>query len=295
MRHAGKTGIFRYASAAGLMLLLALTLMMAVYARDGAEETEAVKSAVEPEEAEVARSAVEPEEAEAARSAVEPDEAEAARSAVEPDEREAAGTVTETESEISLGDTVSGLYEVLLAVSESEAGKLLPEDLVEELQSLDPEELAEYVDLAVNVYKSPDFQELMAYDEVRDLAVTLIQNGLNLASDEPKLADMVLQTLGVDRRIIGVFFYLLEAGKERPEIVEEVGKLVHSEEAKQLMSLLIEQYQYYRSFNDAQQETNEQAEETSSEETPSEGTSSEETPSEETVSEDAIAKSKETE
>ena len=280
MRHAGKTGIFRYASAAGLMLLLALTLMMAVYARDGAEETEAVKSAVEPEEAEVARSAVEPDEADAARSAVEPEEAEAARSAVEPDEREAAGTVTETESEISLGDTFSGLYEVLLAVSESEAGKLLPEDLVEELQSLDPEELAEYVDLAVNVYKSPDFQELMAYDEVRDLAVTLIQNGLDLASDEPKLADMVLQTLGVDRRIIGVFFYLLEAGKERPEIVEEVGKLVHSEEAKQLMSLLIEQYQYYRSFNDAQQETNEQAEETSSEETPSEGTSSEETPSE---------------
>ena len=252
MRHAGKTGLFRYASAAGLMLLLALTLMMAFYARVGAEETEAVKSAVEPEEAEVARSAVEP------------DEAEAARSAVEPDERETAGTVTETESEISLGDTVSGLYEVLLAVSESEAGKLLPEDLVEEFLSLDPEELAEYVDLAVNVYKSPDFQELMAYDEVRDLAVTLIQNGLNLASDEPKLADMVLQTLGVDRRIIGVFFYLLEAGKEHPEIVEEVGKLVHSEEAKQLMSLLIEQYQYYRSFNDAQQETNEQAEETSS-------------------------------
>ena len=118
--------------------------------------------------------------------------------------------------------------------------QLLPEDVRETLNSLDAEEIKSYAIMIDRILKNPDFQELMAYDEVRDLLVTLVHNGLNIAHDDPLMTTKILTTLGVDKRLIVVFFALLEELEGNQEATEALSEFVRSQEGAQLVNRILE-------------------------------------------------------
>ena len=116
---------------------------------------------------------------------------------------------------------------------------MLPEDMRQLVESMTIEEMAEYLEIASKVFHNPDFQSLIQYEEVRDFIVTLLHDGLVFAAEDPIVTDKILVTMGADRRVISVLFYLLEKRNENPEILDRLREIVTSKEANELIDLLI--------------------------------------------------------
>ena len=114
---------------------------------------------------------------------------------------------------------------------------LLPEDMQQTLNSLDPDEIAEYAIMIERILKNPDFQSMMQYDEVRDLLVILIRNSLDMAAEEPELTSKVLETMGVNRNLILFFYAVLEASSNS-EVPGEIQQFLLSDEGHELMGLI---------------------------------------------------------
>ena len=121
--------------------------------------------------------------------------------------------------------------------TESSPMLLLPEDVRQTLNSLDPEEITEYAIMIERILKNPDFQSMMQYDEVRDLLVTLVHNALDMATEEPEMTSKVLETLGVNRNLI-IFFYAILEARANSELPDEIQQFLMSDKGHELMDLI---------------------------------------------------------
>ena len=105
----------------------------------------------------------------------------------------------------------------IVAVSqmgEDATSGVLTEEALNEIDSMSMEEMARYFEMAVKLMENPDVRSLFEYQEVRDLAVLLVHNALDLASEDPALTQKVMKTMGVDQTAIAV---LLSPEAERRE------------------------------------------------------------------------------
>lgn len=117
---------------------------------------------------------------------------------------------------------------------------LLPEEEREALESLNAEQLSEYAVVIERIVTNPDFQSLMKYEEVQDLVVTLTNDALNLAAEEPEMTDQILETLGVNRNVILVFFELMEVLNENQETTAAIRQFLLSEEGRNLIGTVLD-------------------------------------------------------
>lgn len=144
----------------------------------------------------------------------------------------AAGDQTET------GGAGTGLLPGDLQLPEG----LVPEEVMEEINSMSAEDIKEYVIMIEKVVTNPDFQSLMRYDEVQDLVTTLVYNALKFAKDDPELTNKILETAGVDQRAIAVFFVLLNSSENNQNVAEGLKQFLLSEEGHEMVDEIIEQF-----------------------------------------------------
>ena len=131
------------------------------------------------------------------------------------------------------------MLETIAGLGKDTVESMLPEDMRQLVESMTIEEMAEYLEIASKVFHNPDFQSLIQYEEVRDFIVTLLHDGLIFAAEDPIVTDKILVTMGADRRVISVLFYLLEKRNENPEILDRLREVATSKEANELIDLLI--------------------------------------------------------
>ena len=150
--------------------------------------------------------------------------------------------LTEAAEDAFLGEVTHGVIDALSTKDADSANPLLllPEDVRQTLNSLDAEEITSYVIMIDRILKNPDFQSMMQYDEVRDLIVTLVHNGLNMAQEEPEMTTKILTTLGVDKRIIAIFFVILQERAGNPEAAEMLSEFMKSEEGAQMINQVLQ-------------------------------------------------------
>ena len=137
----------------------------------------------------------------------------------------------------------------IVAVSqmgEDATSGVLTEEALNEIDSMSMEEMARYFEMAVKLMENPEVRSLFEYQEVRDLAVLLVHNALDLASEDPALTQKVMKTMGVDQTAIAVLLYLLKQRGENKELIERLTKYVTSDEANRVLDMLIQEYHEYQ-------------------------------------------------
>ena len=102
-------------------------------------------------------------------------------------------------------------------------------------QDLDVEELREYYRQFESVIQSDEFQNLIEYEEVRDLITALVDKGVDFAIEDPDLAQKILITAGMDEKIVSLLPLLLEKGSKAGEALEAFKQ---SEEGKAILDSL---------------------------------------------------------
>ncbi len=117
---------------------------------------------------------------------------------------------------------------------------VLTDEMREEVMSMSFEELEMYAKQIAAVISNPDFQALFEYEDVRELIVMIIKNSLNFAQEDPDLTSEILETMGVDRGAVIVFFALLDAQQNQDGVTENVLNFVSSEQGAELMSIISE-------------------------------------------------------
>ena len=142
----------------------------------------------------------------------------------------AVGNETETETEGE--DMVSDLQGI--------AGMVLTDDMLKELNGMSAEETEEYIEMLQKVLLNPDFQSLFEYEEVRDLAVTLVKNALQFSSDDPETTNKILETMGVDRRLIILFFAVLQGWQENKDVSNKALEFLATEQGRMLAKMMLE-------------------------------------------------------
>ena len=142
---------------------------------------------------------------------------------------------TESGSDETEADLVANLKNLQISVD-------LPENIRKELESLDYKEVSDAVMLIEKILLSDDFQSLFSYDEVRDLTITLIHNSLDFAYQEPELTNRILETLGINRRVILVLYGLLESREQNKYITEGIRLFLESDQGNDLIDLLMKYF-----------------------------------------------------
>ena len=162
-------------------------------------------------------------------------EVEAAKGAIEEELTEAPeDALIDAATQIAIG-ALSGDK-----VQNSSLMSLLPEEAKETLNSLDAEEISEYAVIIERIVTNPDFQALMKYDEVKDLVVTLTNNALNMAEEEPEMTNKILETMGVNRNVILVFFELLDARSQNQETTAAIRQFLLSENGSRFIDTVLD-------------------------------------------------------
>lgn len=110
--------------------------------------------------------------------------------------------------------------------------ELLRKEMEDAIQSMSIEEIRENVETVTELLSSPEVHDLFEYEEVRDLAETVLERGLDLAVNEPEMTSKILETLGVSKE--GVYLYLMLA-QNGEEAADLVARFSESEEGKQVL------------------------------------------------------------
>lgn len=149
-----------------------------------------------------------------------------------------AGVDTEqTEDAAGTGSEVQA--EAISRLADALPDNLMPPEMKEELASLDMNEIMEYSVMIQKVLTNPDFQSLLQYDEVQRLLSTLMDNALNFAKNDPALTKKILETLGVDEKLVLVFYGVLEAIRSGA-VTEDIDRLLQSEEGQALVEIIVQ-------------------------------------------------------
>ncbi len=169
-------------------------------------------------------------------------------------DKEASAETVMSEKEASAGTALSDKEaETESVMSDSDRADIeelvrdyYTETIQKEINKIPLKEIEKYAGQIKKLITNPDFQAIFSYEDVRELAVTLIHNALDFSSSDPNLAEKILETLGVDQKVILLFFTLLYANLEKNNIADSIRTFLDTEEGKELMSELNEM------FNDSQ-------------------------------------------
>ncbi len=164
------------------------------------------------------------------------------------EEIEAAGqTADETENAGKLAGETGVETGQTADETETEAGHMaewanttLPDEVRDEVMSMSNEELETYAIQIMSIINNPDFQALFEYEDVRDLTVMLMHNALEFAKEDPELTDEILETMGVDRKAILLFFALLDAQENHGDKTDKLLNFIASDTGEELMSSIYE-------------------------------------------------------
>ncbi len=117
---------------------------------------------------------------------------------------------------------------------------LYTDKMREEVLSMSLTDITRAAEKIKNIISNPDFKSLFGYADVRELTAMLIHNALNFASDEPDLTKEILDTMGIDRKVVLIFFAMLDACKNHTHLTGDIWKYINSEDGK----ILIEDLSY---------------------------------------------------
>ena len=150
---------------------------------------------------------------------------------------------TEGPNDALIGDATHIVVDALSSVGSSDENTLtaflLPDEARQMLNSLDEETMREYALIIDRILRNPDFQSLMQHQEVQDLISLLIQNGLKTAQEEPELTTQVLETLGLDSRVIALFYEVLKVYENNSETAQKVQDFMQTEEGRTLLNTIL--------------------------------------------------------
>jgi hypothetical protein len=159
------------------------------------------------------------------------------------EEELAAEVQTEGPNDALIGDATHIVVDALSSVGSSDENTLtaflLPDEARQMLNSLDEETIREYALIIDRILRNPDFQSLMQHQEVQDLISLLIQNGLKTAQEEPELTTQVLETLGLDSRVIALFYEVLKVYENNSETAQKVQDFMQTEEGRTLLNTIL--------------------------------------------------------
>ena len=110
--------------------------------------------------------------------------------------------------------------------------ELFTKEMEDTIASMSIEEIRENVETVTNLLSSPEVQDLFQYEEVRDLAETVLERGLELAVNEPEMTSKILETLGVSKEGVYLYLMLTQKGGEAADLVSQFSE---SEEGKQIL------------------------------------------------------------
>ena len=133
----------------------------------------------------------------------------------------ASGITGETELDHTPGLIISGNVEELIA-------------------SMSSDEIAEYAQMIESILRNPDFQSLLQYEEVRDLAVTLFGNALNFAVEDPGTTQKILETLGLNRGAILLLYEVLGTMEENKKTTDAIQAFLDTKEGQMLTQALLD-------------------------------------------------------
>lgn len=149
-------------------------------------------------------------------------------------------------SEIEETEAAAAVSGAEAAVSETESDFPVDQDVADQvnqaLAAMDQSEVAEYAKLIESVLRNPDFQDLLKYEEVRDLLMTLLKNVLSFSEEDPELTAKILETLGVDERAVYVFYEILQTYGENKETIDSIASYLETDEGKQLTNAILENF-----------------------------------------------------
>lgn len=97
---------------------------------------------------------------------------------------------------------------------------------------IDAAKVEKYLKAIRNVLDSEEFQRLISYEEVRDLAVTIVEYGAIFVRDEPDLSEKVLSELGIEPKYGKI---ILQAINATADAGSELINYSNSEEGQILM------------------------------------------------------------
>lgn len=110
--------------------------------------------------------------------------------------------------------------------------ELFTKEMEDTIASMSIEEIRENVETVTNLLSSPEVQDLFQYEEVRDLAETVLERGLELAVNEPEMTSKILESLGVSKEGVYLYLMLTQKGGEAADLVSQFSE---SEEGKQIL------------------------------------------------------------
>ena len=123
---------------------------------------------------------------------------------------------------------------------ESTPGLIISDPVKDAIASMSSEEFAENAQMIESLLRNPDVQELLKYEEVRDLAATLLRDAANFAVEDPDLTGKILETMGVNKNVIFVFYAVLQTIEANKEAKGDFQEFLDSEEGKKLINTLLE-------------------------------------------------------
>ncbi len=138
------------------------------------------------------------------------------------------GTASEAESDAA-GGADSG------QIRETESGTDTEEsyavDIGDSSFVIDQEAVEKDIEAIRKLFTSADFQHLISYQEVRDLAQYIFTRALDFVRNEPNLAAKVLEALGLDQKLTPV---IIEAAALVSKTGEELTEYLESEEGQKI-------------------------------------------------------------
>ncbi|MBQ1311531.1 MAG: hypothetical protein IIY55_06750 [Blautia sp.] len=141
-------------------------------------------------------------------------------------QNDAAGVMVQT-IEDTLSLTSSAMDEESFSSFVNELGQMI--------RDVDLEELKENMKLVLAVVSSEEFQSLVQYQEVIDLAALLLKKGAETAVTEKELTEKILQTLGLDERWIRAWTFVADHSEEIRVVLQE---FAGTEDGAALLKLL---------------------------------------------------------
>ena len=111
----------------------------------------------------------------------------------------------------------------------------IPVEVLDEISSMDLEELKEYGMKLYELIQSDDFQEVIQHPEVRDLTVDFLGIAGDYLYREPEVAEKVLKVIGTGDRTVNIIMLLLLKGED---ISEAFGKFRETSEGKEILDFI---------------------------------------------------------
>jgi hypothetical protein len=138
------------------------------------------------------------------------------------------GTASEAESDAASGADSGQIRETESGTDTEEPYTV---DIGDSSFVIDQEAVEKNIEAIRKLFTSEDFQHLISYEEVRDLAQYIFTRALDFVKNEPDLATKVLEALGLDKKVTPI---VIEAVALVSKTGEELTEYLESEEGQKI-------------------------------------------------------------